>query len=451
LKLITLILTFKTLEVFCIKGARIMEGKWYKLDNAAKIYPAIREENWAPIFRISAILKNEVNPEILQSALIMTYKRFPTFAVNIMKGLFWYYFEPSESEPRVMLEDTYPTSPFSEQKDGGYLFRVLYYNHRVSLEIFHSITDGFGATIFLKSLLFNYFTLLNGREPINNPLDLERYGILYYKDLPTSDETTDSFQYYALANSEMNLKEVSAFKIPGTKIKENTLKALHILVNVQDLHKLSKEFDATITEFLTALFIYAILDAKVYNSSEKKPIKISVPINLRKRFPSKTLRNFSSYINIEFMPKENLEIITLKDICKVVSKQIRDSVDINTLRSKFSGNVQTEKNIAMRIAPLVLKNIVLKTGFSLFGERITTSTLSNVGNIELPETMADMVERFDFLIGAPKHNAFNSAVISFKDTISISFSSIIIENTVPKKFVDFLVKSGLQVNVEANY
>lgn len=428
-----------------------MDNRWYKLDNAAKIYPAIREDDWAPIFRIDAVLKKEVNSDALQSALVMTYKRFPTFSVNIMKGLFWYYFEPNEAEPKVKLEDTYPTSPFSDEKDGGYLFRVLYYKRRISLEIFHSITDGFGATIFLKTLLFNYFTVINGSEPITNPLDLEKYDILYYKDLPTPEETADSFQYYALSGNEMNLKENSAFKIPGTRIKENTLKVLHILASVNKLKSLAKEFDATITEFLTALFIYAILNAKVYNTSDRKPIKISVPLNLRKRFPSKTLRNFSSYINVEFSPDANMESVDLKDICKVVSRQIREGVDVNILRSKFSGNVQTEKNIIMRIAPLVLKNIVLKTGFSLYGERITTSTLSNIGNIDLPESMASMVERFDFLIGAPKQNAYNCAVISFKDTMSISFSSIISENIVLKTFADFLVKHGIDVRIEANY
>lgn len=428
-----------------------MDNRWYKLDNAAKIYPAIREEDWSPVFRIDAVLKQEVNKDALQSALVITYKRFPTFSVNIMKGLFWYYFEPNEAEPKVKLEDTYPASPFSDEKDGGYLFRVLYYKKRISLEIFHSITDGFGATIFLRTLLFNYFTIVNGREPVSNHLDLERYGILFYKDLPTPEETADSFQYYALSSNEMNLKENSAFKIPGTRIRENTLKVVHVLASVQKIHSLAKEFNATITEFLTALFIYSILDAKVYTSSDKKPIKISVPINLRKRFPSKTLRNFSSYINVEFSPGENIENNNLKDICKVVSEQIRKGVEVNILRGKFSGNVQTEKNIIMRIAPLVLKNIVLKTGFSLFGERITTSTLSNVGNIDLPEGMASMVERFDFLIGAPKQNAYNCAVISFKDTISISFSSIISENIVLKKFVDFLVARGVNIKIEANY
>lgn len=428
-----------------------MEDRWYKLDNAAKIYPAIREEDWSPIFRIAAVLKEEVNPEILQAALIMTYKRFPTFSVNIMKGLFWYYFEPSEAEPKVMLENTYPTAPFSETGDGGYLFRVLYYHKRISLEIFHSITDGYGATIFLRTLLFNYFTLLLGKEPTANPLELDNYGILYHKDLPTPEETADAFQHYALNNNEMNLKENIAFKIPGTRISEGALKALHILVNVKDLYKLAKEFDATITEFLTSLFIHAILNAAVYSVSEKKPIKISVPINLRKRFPSKTLRNFSSYINVEFTPEGNVDNITLKHICETVSKQIREAVDIELLRSKFSGTVQAEKNIVMRMAPLVLKNLVLKTNYSLYGERITSSTLSNMGNIELPESIAGFIERFDFLIGAPRENAFNCAVISYKHTISISFSSVIAENTVPKKFVDFLVENGLKVTLEANY
>jgi NRPS condensation-like uncharacterized protein len=428
-----------------------MEERWYKLDNAAKIYPAIREEDWNPIFRISAVLKEEVNPEVLQQALLMTYKRFPTFSVHIEKGLFWYYFEPNESEPEVAAESTYPASPFNEERDKGYLFRVLHYKKRISLEIFHSITDGFGATVFLKSLLFNYFTLICGKEPISDPLELDKYGILYYKDLANSEEIEDSFSYYAFGNEKLNVKENLAFKIPGMKISKNTLKVNHILLNVKALHSLAKEFSCTITEFLTALFVYAIVDTRAYGATEKKPIKISVPINLRRRFPSKTVRNFSSYINVEVFPFEDERKLEFSEICRVVSKQIKEGTDTNLLKSKFSGNVRAEKNIVMRIAPLIFKNIVLKTGFSLYGERVTTSTISNIGNIMLPENMAEMIDRFDFLIGSPKQNAYNCAVISFKETISISFTSIIVENIVLKKIVDFLVDNGIEVKVEANY
>lgn len=428
-----------------------MEDRWYKLDNAAKIYPAIRESEWAPLFRIDVVLKKNVEVEALQSALLMTYKRFPTFSVCITRGLFWFYFEPNDSEPEATFESTYPLRTFSEDKDKGFLFRILYYNKRISLEVFHSVSDGFGATVFMKTLLFNYFTIINKKEPVDNKMDLEKYGILYYKDLPTPDETEDSFQYYALENENLNLKENMAFKIPGTKLKRSAVRVTHVLADIKRIKSLSKEYNSTITEFLTALLIYSILEARVYNISEKKPIKISVPVNLRRRFPSKTMRNFSSYINVEVMPRQYGQKVELKEIVEAVSKQIREGVDTELLRQKFSGNVQAERNIIMRMAPLFLKNIVLKTTFSLYGERITTSTLSNIGNVVLPESMADNIDRFDFVLGAPKQNTMNCSVISFKDTISISFTTIVLENTVLKRFVDFLVKNGVEISVETNY
>lgn len=428
-----------------------MEERWYKLDNAAKIYPAIRESEWAPVFRVDAVLKEEVQYDALQIALLRTYKRFPTFSVSITKGFFWYYFEPNESQPQVMMENSYPLSPFFGEKDKGYLFRVLYYKKRISLEVFHSISDGFGATVFLKTLLFNYFTILDGEEPIDNPMELDKYGILYYKDLPTPEETEDSFQYYALENRNLNLKENTAFKIPGTRIKGREVRITHVLVSVEELNKLSKKYNSTITEFLTALIIYSIMKSRAYNAAEKRPIKISIPVNLRKRFPSKTMRNFSSYINIEISPEQNREKVDLEKIVMAVSKQIREGIDIDLLRQKFSSNVNAERNIMMRMAPLFLKNIVLKATFSLYGERITTSTLSNIGNMALPEGMSNKIERFDFVLGAPKQNAMNSSAISFKDTLSISFTSIIFENSILKEFVDFLVDNGIEVCVETNY
>ncbi len=46
------------------------QGKrWYKLDNTAKIFPMIANENLSNVFRISVILKEEIVPELLQRAL----------------------------------------------------------------------------------------------------------------------------------------------------------------------------------------------------------------------------------------------------------------------------------------------------------------------------------------------------------------------------------------------
>lgn len=428
-----------------------MEEKWYKLDNAAKIYPVIREANWAPVYRVSAIVKDEVNPEVLQRALMRTYRRFPTFAVHIRKGAFWYYFEPNESEPQVLQETKYPASPFCEDEDRGYLFRVLYYGRRISLEVFHSISDGFGAAVFIKTLLYNYFTILKNDKDFVDPLKLDSYGILYHKDLPTAEETEDSFLHYALRDAGLKLHENTAYKIPGTRVKKNTVRVTHVLFSTSALKNLGKEYDSTITEFLTSLLINSIFHSRIYSASENKPIKISVPVNLRSRFPSNTLRNFSSYINVEVFPKAGFGNMKLEDICTVVKRQINQGLSYETLLYKFSSNVNAERNVIMRLAPLFLKNIVLKTTFSLYGERITTSTLSNIGNIVLPDEMASEIERFDVVLGAPRQNAMNCGVVSYNDKMSISFTSIIMENSIIKTLVDFLVGRGVDVKIETNY
>ena len=62
-----------------------------RLDNAAKIYPAARNQNWSNTFRLSATLTEDVDTAVLQQALEVTVPRFPSIAARLRRGLFWYY------------------------------------------------------------------------------------------------------------------------------------------------------------------------------------------------------------------------------------------------------------------------------------------------------------------------------------------------------------------------
>ena len=64
--------------------------RWMALDNAAKIFPAARRRHWSNVFRISATLTEAVDIPILKSALDKVIKRFPSMAVCIKPGFFWY-------------------------------------------------------------------------------------------------------------------------------------------------------------------------------------------------------------------------------------------------------------------------------------------------------------------------------------------------------------------------
>ena len=51
---------------------------WFRLDNAALIFPAVRRRDWTNAFRVSATLNETVRPEILQRAVAMLLPRFPS-------------------------------------------------------------------------------------------------------------------------------------------------------------------------------------------------------------------------------------------------------------------------------------------------------------------------------------------------------------------------------------
>lgn len=122
--------------------------QWFKLDTAGKMYSSIKSSRATTLFRLSADLKKNVDPDILQLSLDHIIERFPYFNVNLRRGIFWYYFDKNESHPRIEKETYYPCMYMKIKKKGIHPFRVLYYNKKVSVEFSHIITDGAGAVTF---------------------------------------------------------------------------------------------------------------------------------------------------------------------------------------------------------------------------------------------------------------------------------------------------------------
>ena len=130
--------------------------RWLRLDNAAKIYPAARRKNWSNVFRQSVTLHDQVDKDVLKLALDVTVKRFPSIAARLRKGVFWYYLQQIESAPEIREEYSYPLTYMSREEMSRCAFRVIVFHNRIAVEFFHSLTDGTGALIFLKSLVSEY-------------------------------------------------------------------------------------------------------------------------------------------------------------------------------------------------------------------------------------------------------------------------------------------------------
>ena len=139
---------------------------WRKLDNTAQLFPVIANKEISHVYRISATLKEEVRPDLLQQALEDVLPWFDVFRVRLRRGFFWFYFEENKNRPEVEDETEYPCRYIDPHGRRKFLFRVSYYRRRINLEVFHAVSDGMGAITFLKELTYRYIDLFRNESKV---------------------------------------------------------------------------------------------------------------------------------------------------------------------------------------------------------------------------------------------------------------------------------------------
>ena len=408
---------------------------WMPLDNAAMIYPPAANSRWKAMFRLSAHTTEEIDPALLDMALKAVMPRFPNFNVFLRKGLFWNFFEQHRKMPNVRQEKDYPLQNFVFRND-KHLFRVLYYKKKISLEMFHSLTDAFGGMMFLSAILTKYF-MLKGVK-----VDLENAPVNFL-DKPRDDELEDSFLKYADKSGFNPRAEKKAYQIHGTPEESGKLNILTGICSVIQIKAAAKKINCTITEFLTAVYFKALLTYQSEVMVQRKPVKISIPINLRSIFPSKTFKNFSSYHNITFMPEDR--DMPLPDIAAKVKEQLKLATPEH-LRHNINSNVAAQRNPVVRVLPLFIKDFALKMIFNTVGEVLYTTVVSNIGKFPVAKEIEPYLDFFEAYIGRGKKNKAELGVVSFGDKLSLSFSYSIREVKLFRIF--FRLLTGMDCDVK---
>lgn len=418
--------------------------RWVKLDNAAKIYPAARRRNWSNLFRQSVTLCEDVDTEVLQSALDITVKRFPSIAARLRRGVFWYYLQQVAEAPKISEEYAYPLVFMDQQEMRKCAFRVIAFHNRIAVEFFHSLTDGTGALIFLKSLTAEY---LEQKYGISVPAE---HGVLDRRQEPQEEELEDSFLKYA-GPVPASRKDTNAWKMGGDPQPGGVLNLTCFQLPVREVLELAHEYHATLTVFLSAVMMQALLNLqkeKVRAFRKRKGIKLLIPINLRQLFPSKTLRNFAMYTIPEIDPR--LGKYTFQEICDVIKHKMGAEVTPKHMSSVIATNVNDEKNPIVRLIPLPVKNMVMKAIFDSVGEKKSCLTLSNLGLVQVPQSMQPYIRRFDFILGVQAAAPYNCGVVSYGDTIYVNFIRNIRDAELEKHFYRVLRDMGVPVTVESN-
>ncbi len=416
--------------------------RWMRLDNAAKIYPAARNEDWSNIFRLSANLTEDIDMPTMENALDITIRRFPSIAVRLRRGVFWYYLQQISQTPPIHSEYSYPLTKMHRDEVRQCALRVIVHEKRVAIELFHSITDGNGALVFLKSLVAEY---LHQRYGISIPPE---HGVLGRLEEPKDAELEDSFLKLS-GKVTASRQESTAWHLSGTPEASGFLHLTCMTVSVQEALALAHHYGVSLTVFLTSAMLMALQNLQQeIEPHSKRPLKVQVPVNLRKIFPSQTLRNFAFYTNPEIDPR--LGSYTFEEICSIVKHRLGLDITAKQLAPRIAANVNSEKMLLVRLMPLPVKNLVMKAIFNAVGEKKACLSLSNLGQIRLPEAMYPYVERMDFILGVQAAAPNNCGVLSFKDKLYINFIRDVRESGLEYHFYRVLRDHGLQVSVESN-
>ncbi|MEG1953195.1 MAG: hypothetical protein RR115_03045 [Hydrogenoanaerobacterium sp.] len=422
-------------------GKQGEEYYWHKLDNAAKVFPAVRSSGNSSVFRISVKLHEDILPELLQEAVEQALKELPTFNVKLRRGLFWYYWETNFQKPVITEDLTYPLRRMDKRQNNGFMFRVTYLCKKLNLEVFHALTDGAGAMVLLKSILYFYLKAAHEGEITVNELIAETGFSRHALD-------EDSFLRLRRKGERVHApKTQKAYQITGTRYFGERVDVTQALLETKELVALAKKAEVTVTVYFTSLLMFSIYQNNYKYYNVNKPISLSVPINLRGFFKSNTIRNFFSFITVSVNFYEH--DYSFEEVLKLVSQQMQEALKLENISERIAYNVQSEQNLALRFIPLFLKNIFLRIIYAR-GENSNTSTISNLGQIKLPEEQKPFITRFESLNNLTKRQCFKVCICSFGSTMTVSFVSGMEDKDVERYFCRFLAERGIDVHISCN-
>jgi NRPS condensation-like uncharacterized protein len=411
--------------------------EWNRLDNAAKIFPPNSKKSDSKVFRFVCKLNDPVDKRVLQQALDVTIEAFPLYKSVIKSGLFWYYFERSDIKPIVTEESMPPCSPLFNRDKKGLLFRVIYYKSRISVEIYHALSDGTGALQFLRTLVFHYILL-------KYPDSFQDNAPILDYDASKTQKMDDSFSRYYINKRSMKAKKrIPAYQIKGMKVAEYRIKVIEGIMPINDIMKIVKGHNTSLTIFLSALLMCSI-NEEIALRHKKYPVVLSIPVNLRRFFNSETARNFFGVINVSYnFSNYNGDI---NHVINHLQKSFKDNLTPEQLSQRINLLSSLEHNFLLRIIPLKIKDIILRIANN-FADKGVTSTLSNVGKIDMPDEIKPFISSFDIFVSTDKLQA---CICSYDDKLRVSFTSAFMSTDIQRRFFRSLTSLGIPIDIITN-
>lgn len=411
-------------------------SEYKDLDNAGKIFPWTSNKRDTKVFRFACELHEDIDKATLQDALDITLDEFPIYRSTLRQGFFWYYLRRSNAPAVVHEESESPCSSIFDANRYNLLFTVTYYKKRINVEVYHALTDGTGALNFLRTLVYNYIIM-------KHKTDFKDGTPIFDYDASFTQKEEDSFKKYYEKSKKISNKNVQAYRIRGAQTPTARIKVIEGVMPAKDIIDKAHEYNSTVSVFLTSIFLCAI-NKNAATIQKKRPIVLTVPVNLRKHFRSESARNFFCTINVGYDFANNPD--DLESVIEHIDKSFKEELTMEKLSSRMGGFIKMERNAFARMTPLPLKNIIMRIAGKM-NERESTGAISNIGRVAMPDGFEKYIRVFDFFTSTSK---LQICMCSYGENMIISFSSAFRSSDIQKDFFRILTDMGISVEISAN-
>lgn len=386
----------------------------FAIDNSSILYLSLIRKDHTNAYRFTMTLKETICPKTLQTAVDRVYRRFPTVIAGFHPGIFHYFQIPAQSPPQVQ-PDPGCLITMTREEIRNCAFRVYYHDKQISIEAFHALADGFGAITCFTTLAAEYLRQKYGiLIPISETL-------LDIRHSPALNELEDSYLKYE-EGTPLHLPSRFAYQLPGGNSTRDMVRTRTLVFPTPKVLEASHAHGVSITALISSVMAASVMEIQKQHipPSHIKPVRIMVPVDLRRMFPSRTLRNFILYVLPTLEPKDHE--MPLPILLHSFSNQIQTQIQQDRLASIMAYNVKTQRSWFFQIIPLSVKCALMRLIYRYFGESNSSVTVTNLGNVTLPVEMQSYIETIAVTLTPRVRSPYNCAMISCNGQLSIHIS-----------------------------
>ena len=347
------------------------------------------------IYTIKVELFDTVDKEKLAKAVVAALDRHSVFKVKLKKGFSTYHYVENSAIFSIQNRESI-LNEIDFEKNNDFLFNVSYHENVINFDFFHALTDGAGAKRFLSTVMEQYA------------------GFSHSVQDETAEESENAYhRHFKSARIITNISPSSSFNFEVN----SDFHVVSFRYNVKDAISLAKANQCSLTELIVGAFAYATVKTH-WEILAGKTISISVPVDLRRFYPSNTNNNFTSAFNCDIVVNGNLD--SLAKCIEMTKAQFEEKTGKKHIR-RIKKWANTLEELPLKPLPLIVKRFLIKasgTGFA------PTSNFSNLGIFDRENKLADTVKHIDFILPCSDSLLINFAACTYGGSLNLNFSTV---------------------------